>query len=694
MRGGRAWWLLGLCVAGCGDDAAAPPAADASGGDGGVVDAGPVAVAAPAEAALPVLTPCPSGWREVPSASSATTCDPWPDTGRAACGAGEAHWPGAPGCARVGSECPADGLPAGLPTDRAVFYVHASAAAGGDGSRARPFTRIAEGIAAATGVTGGAIVAVGAGRYDEAVLVPADVTVWGACTAETLVTSSAAASATGVIFARTARSGARNLTIDGAAVEGVLVSGLSADFTLEDVIVARASGNGIRIDGGGHLSATHVVVRDTVALPEPDAGHGVWARRGSRAELMFAVVEGNRAAGVNVTGGSRVVLDDIAIVDTHERDGDRSGGFGIATTDTSTVEVHRAAIEGNRTVGVFVTDDGASVTLEDSVVRDTLTEPARNRNGAGAAMQAAGRLVLRRVLFERNHSEGVYFLPGAATAQLEDVVVRDTRSAADRTFAGALSVRQGGTAEVTRLLSEGGHGQAIEAADPGTTLTISDLTVRDVDGYELDRRFGGAILVHNGASADVTRARLERAHTAGVFSNGSGSRLVMHDVTVVDTLSQLSDGLFGHGLHAEDGSTLEATRVRIEGSHGMGAIVRFGSTMQLTDLLVASTVVNDCAMTTCADGAFGSGLGVYDGTIHVTRFVIDGAALCGVHVAENGEADLTEGVVTASRIGACVQVEGYDLTRLTADVLYTGNERNLDTVMLPVPAPLPPGLGM
>ena len=95
------------------------------------------------------------------------TCEPWPETGHLDCTEpDEAHFAGEPGCARIGSECPAGDLPEGLPTSGPVVYVSAAAAPGGDGSIGAPFQTIDD-AASLAGL--GWIVAVGKGTYDEAV---------------------------------------------------------------------------------------------------------------------------------------------------------------------------------------------------------------------------------------------------------------------------------------------------------------------------------------------------------------------------------------------------------------------------------------------------------------------------------------------------------------------------------------------
>src|SRR5262245_57767813 len=99
----------------------------------------------PMPPALPVLTPCPSGWRTVTTSTDVPVrCDPWPEGGRAICPQGQAHFPGEPSCADIGSACdPNDLFAPDLPAS-GVFYVDSAAAPGGDGTRTAPFTRIAD----------------------------------------------------------------------------------------------------------------------------------------------------------------------------------------------------------------------------------------------------------------------------------------------------------------------------------------------------------------------------------------------------------------------------------------------------------------------------------------------------------------------------------------------------------------------
>jgi hypothetical protein len=78
------------------------------------------------------------------------------------------------------------------------------------------------------------------------------------------------------------------------------------------------------------------------------------------------------------------------------------------------------------------------------------------------------------------------------------------------------------------------------------------------------------------------------------------------------------------------------------------------------------------------------------GHLVLTYFTLEAADLCGALIGAGGELDLAHGVVAHSPLGACIQEPGYDLARITDDVLYQDNETNFESSTLPVPAPSDP----
>src|SRR5262245_17734248 len=150
--------VVSVALFGCGKDF------PRSGVDAGTEDAGPGFE--PDPPAAPGFVPCPDGWREVadPGSPGLVTCDPWPESGPEDCTApDEAHFPGEPGCRRVGTACPAGDWAEDIPGGSTVLYVRAGAA-GGDGSLALPFGSVGAAVAAAPD---DAVIAISKGTFNE-----------------------------------------------------------------------------------------------------------------------------------------------------------------------------------------------------------------------------------------------------------------------------------------------------------------------------------------------------------------------------------------------------------------------------------------------------------------------------------------------------------------------------------------------
>src|SRR5262245_37147956 len=95
-------FLLGLLGA-CGSDETEKP----PGPDAGPPDPGPVDIPWLADGNPPIAGSashaCPEGFSLEQTDTGIIVCRPWPAGGPATCSGAEAHFPGEPGCARVGT---------------------------------------------------------------------------------------------------------------------------------------------------------------------------------------------------------------------------------------------------------------------------------------------------------------------------------------------------------------------------------------------------------------------------------------------------------------------------------------------------------------------------------------------------------------------------------------------------------------
>ena len=670
--------LLTLAVAsmlGCSSGGRVASAADAG------VDAGAALPGPRMPPARPVLAPCPTGWREVPAMDDPTTCDPWPDSGPADCASiDEAHFPGTPGCSRIGTACPSGDFPEGLPAGSPVRYVLAGTAPGGDGSLARPFATI--GAAFAT-IAAGTIVAVGRGDYDEAFNVPGGVTVWGACVAETRLhvsTPSVIPTSPVVAFTHTG-SVLRNVSIGPGPRQAVFVDGRLADATLDSVVVHGGALIGIAANGG-HLVMRDVVVRDM-------GGRGFELVQGATVEATRLVVERVHQIGIFSTLDATTRLEDTSIRAVLA-DADGNAGMGVNLQHGAALDASRFVVEDVYDGGILVLSAGL-LTLTDAVIRDVRQRVNDGTFGTGVSIESGSTATLTRVLVERATETGVTVALAGSSATVTDVVVRDILGhPGTGAFGRGFVIQTGARLALERGWVARAREIALFVAGADAHGSFTDVTVRDTAANG-DGAGGRALSVQEaGAGAEVVRGDFARSHEIGIATH-EGTTLRLTDVAVRDTASRVSDSMIGDGLSC-DGGDVEGTRVLLDGNRRAGVLARGGARLRLSALTVRATMPQQCATTTCSGEGFGVGVvAVGGGRLSATDFAVVGAALCGALVADgSSEVDLSHGQVRGCEIGACIQSGGYDVSRLSLDVLYADNGRNLDTTSLPVPTAVPP----
>lgn len=718
--------LVWLLWAGCGDGGAAGSTPGDGAEDAGWSIAAP---ASPAPAALPQIAPCPDGWTERAIEGSGV-CEPWASDESSECPSGSARFPGDAACTPIGTPCGDDDYATDLPTDVAVLHVMAGAI-GGDGTRAKPFGSIARAFAEAAP---GTVVALSKGTFDEALHVPAGVTLWGACVEQTILTNNVFGSVM-VSFAGP-DAAIRNLTVGYAPRVGIAAIGDSVSVTIESVVVEQAMKIGVFLDDGATATVREVVVRDTAEHPVDGAGYGITAQRFATVDVERAVIERNHGPSVAALRSGTVRLHRAVVRDTVPSSG---GGLGIGAGALrgSRLEIADSVLERTRLAAVFAEDERTSVVVERSVIRDTSPRLADGVGGMGVLAHPGSHVRVSRTLLERSSTEGIQL--SGATGEITDVLVVDTRRQEMDQLAGrGLALQGGATARLSRLWLLRNEEAALYVADLGTMLEATDLTISQTrpraDGtfglgalFKADARVnatrmtveashevgiiashgavasiedlvvrgtlprpsdlegGRGLWAQEGASVTILRSRFEDNRMVGLGANGDGVSLVAEDVTVQRTLSRASDGLVGRALNVQSGASAELRRASFEDNEEVTVLVSSRAALTASDVVIRRSLPRTCATTTCTDFPAGIGLGIYASTVSVERFQIAEAALCGVQVARGGSADLTRGEVRSSLVGACVQVPEYDFERLSNEVRYVDNGTNLDARDLPVP---------
>ena len=469
------------------------------------------------------------------------------------------------------------------------FVNQAYAGADSNGTEAKPWKTIQQGIDAAAE---GAIVAVAAGNYVEnAVIEDKPVVLWGRCPALVKVAGTKAQNAAvKVRYATAATSEIRGIAITGSDV-GLWVAGAS----------------GVTVD--------RVWIHDT-----KDFGLVIFHQYGqTSATVTASLIEATHSLGVLVVG-SDAVLSGIAVRDILP---DGSGNFGRGihvqsgpgTNARSNVQVTASVVERTHDSGVFVA--GSDAVLSGVAVRDILPDGSGNFGRgihvqSGPETNARSNVQVTASVVERTHDLGIFV--EASDAELVGVVVRDVlpNGAGDSgrgiLVRSSIQTNERAKVRVTASVVERtrAHGVYILSSD----AKLLGVVVRDIlpDGTGV---VGAGIAAHDSLQTDerahvqVTASVIERTHCTGVYVEGSDAELV--GVVVRDILPD-EEGNWGRGIQVRVNSDtykrgkVQLTASVVERTHDIGVFVS-GSDAEIWWAAVRDVLLN-------GEGMSGSGIAV------------------------------------------------------------------------------------
>lgn len=648
--------LVLLASSACGDDAL--PIFDAGVVDSGTPDSSIDASIFPAIAApaSPRWTSCPTGWQRRGERCAPVSMDRSLPT----CGDGEALFASTgPECVRVGPACP-EGDFAEPPDDgREVIYVRPNSPRG-NGSFERPFRALISAQSAAP--EEGAVILLSKGEHvvDTAALRP-NIEIIGACTRLTRVSRPEGASML-VLSSTGTNVRISNLTVADSLHAGIGCVQAGDELVLENVIVERVAGFGVIVNDGGKIEATSLVIRDM----RPQAGR----------LFGYAIIANGAAEGPAITveqlslrGAiqAAIVLREGLIV---------ASDVFIDDTQPDAMDLRLAANIGRggqlEMRGLFSIDavfqvlaPGSRLSVEDAYMRHGIV-------GVGLGAEAE----LRRAQIIDADGAGVVIGDPSSALHVEDVWI-------DGGNPGLLAL-SGATVELDRVQISNVMHSAIALVGATTTMSARDVRIEDIR-EDAEGLAGSGVIVEN-ATLSLSRVEMIGVEHAGL-SGYEGASVEADDLAIRMTRPS-TDTVEGWGLVARTGTTLTLTNALIAGAHEAGVQVRDeGSRVVGRNIRIQDTADRACEGAACAEGSAGMGLGVYDGgAVDFDRFEIDSSAFCGLHMAFAGDVFLRNGRVASNVIGACIHDEGFPLERITEGVAYEGNELNIDTVG---PPPLP-----
>jgi hypothetical protein len=209
----------------------------------------------------------------------------------------------------------------------------------------------------------------------------------------------------------------------------------------------------------------------------------------------------------------------------------------------------------------------------------------------------------------------------------------------------------------------------------GGVLNAHDLTIDNT--FPVASTTGVAMQLDGGVSAYLQDVRVSRSHGGGFLIQHMGTQVFATGLDVMDTEMNPfaeEDARFDPNVNPgtvaidiRDGAILTGHWVRVRVNEFVGLYVHSGAE---ADLLYSQ--VRDTRALDRLDFSAGFNVAVgTNGRLEMTGFSLRQADLCGIALLSGGaDADLHHGEIAEAPIGACVQIPGYDTSRLRDDVDY------------------------
>ncbi|HEY4121814.1 MAG TPA: hypothetical protein VGM56_28300 [Byssovorax sp.] len=520
-----------------------------------------------------------------------------------------------------------------IPDGAGNVYVDPSYAGGSsDGSKTRPFTTLAAGLAR---VAAGGRVALAAGDYPEHAVIDQAIELVGRC--PSMVTLSGD---------------------DGDA---------HAPKTL-DVTAGPTTIRGVRIAGDGmgvHVDHAEVTI-DGVFIDAPKVT-GVYADHRATVTVTSTFIQGARSfapfpydsgIGVDADGGSHVTLRDVSVFDSV--DAGISASADGTTLDATDVLVEKSPHEG--VVVVF----GATGTLEDIAIVHVSDE---------AVSLEESTLTLSDFLIDDTYGDG--FFDGDAIDAVNPVPI----VIPPQTPVAPLPLH----ATVTRGAFTKTHGPAVYGSDHGTTIEVSDVLSTDQDGGEPQ------FLMIDGAAGKITDAAFVRGRVGGLaavdYGDEKGTTTLAAERVLIEDVGHINDmGDDGEGVVIDGARTIVSLdELFVLRAHVAGVLANTSGKVTITRSLISDTakgngVLGGHVVMNIADGITAKGT---DLTVTGTR--VEGCTRAGL-LFDACTGALSSTVSTENQFGLVFEGQ----TKPKLDALSTFDDNTMQGVVddgtLPVPS--------
>jgi hypothetical protein len=278
------------------------------------------------------------------------------------------------------------------------------------------------------------------------------------------------------------------------------------------------------------VTAERLLVEESAPFPSDGRyGRGVEVGDTARLTLQDTTLRRNHSTGLFINGPvTQVDATALLVEETRSRQSDGGGGSGVQISDGATLSLTGAMLRGNHAAGLIVSGAASSVDAAKLIIADSQPSTGAGDFGWGAAIYEEAVVALQDAVLERNHDIGLLLFDPNTRVTATRTVIQDTapRPSADRGGWGAVALFGAALAleDATFLRN---HEVGLAAADPGTSITANRLAAHETLVRLSDSSLGDGMLVGWGAALDGQNLSLARNARAGLFVTGTAPLLTI-----------------------------------------------------------------------------------------------------------------------------------------------------------------------
>ncbi|MFZ9889916.1 MAG: right-handed parallel beta-helix repeat-containing protein, partial [Myxococcota bacterium] len=396
---------------------------------------------------------------------------------------------------------------------------------------------------------------------------------------------------------------------EDVVVEGIRISGpgvgiavVNAKVTVRRTEVRKTAVFGVVVQGTGSVATIEsTLIADTQPRPNSqEQGYALHVRQGGTATILRSAVLRSRAVALFAAGlGTTISVENSVISDTLPQASDLALGIGVASIEGAAATVRDSAVVGNRSYGAHSLGKGSSLNVVRSLIANTAIQESDKRFGGGLGI-AAG-----------------------TTAAMTRTILADTLLDPTQLYGVGLLVSDGADVETSDCTVVRNRSTGVLATDPGTWVRTTGTLIADTFEATKPLSLGRGMDVSAGARADIVGSAILRSVEGGIHARG-GNTLVSVDASLIsDTMAQTTGHLLGQGVSVNRAAKGVVTGSVVRRSQHSGV-----STLASNGLAIERSLILDTRPT--FDETYGVGLVCALSPVTVKRTIIADSHTAGV----------------------------------------------------------------